>query len=530
MVRFVRIIGCMSLLVMTSYSLVAEEYDALLTSRNERITKKVEEEVSKQLETMQRKVATLQTKLDEYRNRNGSSEEVVHGFKAPWLFSTFNSWKEYLREQPDTAYLPEKQIEEAQFRLQHSWGRRAYGVNGNTKDLSTLVFGAPSFLFKDVFLGSKLLETGEASILEDASKTLADKYRTEHYLYILADQELAFNASFNRQVFDLSFERLFRNKRLAVRLNVPIVREEHRLELSKDSEITTANRTRLTAVGAKPAFYQKFDKMQDFLEKTFIGSGVAFKKTQEEIGIGDISAAASYICKIRYIDQASVGASLSLGTGKVNRGVTIWQPELGNSGGNVLQVFGDFAWHRGLFANPYVRLQVGYNFPVRIACRVPRTVSHDTGNANKRFVEVLGRELPWSEVLIYNNVAFADRHETQMCHVGSHLQRVMLYRGLEATFVIGNNCEQCFGRPIKLGLQYELFLREQESLSGLDKQATYATEVVTVPTHRVAHTLQATAGYRFSDTCELNGAFSYCVGGRNVPAQFGLNAALTVRF
>lgn len=532
MSRIAAMMGLAGLLLMTSA--INADYDSLLKDRNERISKKVEEEVNRQLESMQRKVGILQNKLDEYRSRGNGGGTIL---KSPWLFKTFNAWKEYLREQPEVDYLPELQDEEVSFTLSHSWGHRAHDNNGKRQDISFLAFGQPSFTFKEAFFASDLLtavdDNGSAApqavIYSQAAGGTAVT-PANHYLHILSDQVLKFDASCNRQVFDLAYQRTFRDKRLTVRFNLPLVREEHRIELSKDAEITTENRTALNAAGATPKFYKTYTKMQDFLEKTFLSNGTQLKRTQEEYGIGDISVAASYLCKLRYIDSTHVGAKLTLGTGRANRGVTVWQPELGNGGGTAVHVMGSAEWHRGHFANPFVRLSLGYNFPFRKPVRVPQVVSNNTGDAGSRFIDILGRRLPWSDVLEFNANPFVNKSETEMKHVASHLQRATLTKGFEAQLSFGNKCEQCFNRPITCAIEYNLFLRESEKLSSLSDDATYNVAAATRNTYRAGHTIKTDLGYRFNDTCFFNSAFSYCFAGRNVPALLSLQANLTARF
>ena len=527
------IVGVVGLLMATSAS---AEYDSLLKERNERIAKKVEEEVGRQLDSMQRKTDILQNKLEEYRARSGSAAKV----KAPWVFTTFNAWKEYLREQPEIDYLPEKQDEELSFRASHSWGHRAHDNTGSKQDMSCLVFGQPSFTFKEAFLPSTLLTaenstTGvsepQADIFETTTSTSSLPDVTKHYLHILADQVLTFEASCNRQTFDLSYERAFRDKRLSVRFTLPLVREEHRLELSKKAEITTENLALLTDAHAIPKFHTTYNKMQDFIEKVLASNGSALKKTQEEYGIGDMQVAGSYLCKVRYIDRTHVGAQVMLGTGRISRGTTVWQPELGNGGCTSVHLFGNASWHRGHYANPFIKLRLGYNFPIRVSRRVPQVVSSNSGYGTSRFIDKLGRRMPWSEVLSFHAAnSFENKRETEMRHMAAGLQRVTMTKGVEAQLSIGNTCEQCFKRPITFGVCYDLFLREREKLSSLSDDATYAPDVVTRNTYRIGHTIQTSLGYRFSETCFFNSAFSYCFAGRNVPALFSLDANLTVRF
>jgi hypothetical protein len=173
---------------------------------------------------------------------------------------------------------------------------------------------------------------------------------------------------------------------------------------------------------------------------------------------------------------------------------------------------------------------LGYNFPTRVVRRVSQVISNNTGNDGKRFVEVLGRRLPWSELLEFNTEPFVNQNETEMKHVAAHLQRATLTKGFEMQLSFGNNCEQCFKRPITFGVCYDLFLRESEKLSSLSDDATYAADVATRNTYRVGHTIQTSLGYRFNDTCFFNSAFAYCFAGRNVPALLTLQANLTARF
>lgn len=532
-------IGIFSLALTLLASASAENYESMLQDRSERLEVKVAEEVGKQMREMRGKLQYLQNKMERLRTKKASyaamTEKAVESEdKAPWLFSSFNVWKEYLREQPIIDYLPEKSREEFDISVSYDWGHQSYDTTGTKQDVAHTIFGQATFPLKDAFVASNLLAKSEVDIVVETSSndamgqsggTEESNSPTNHYLSILKDQELAFNSSYSRQELDLHYKRLFFDNKVSLSVSLPLVRETHKIELIK--EISAKNREGLQ--GKNPGFYTTYDHMDDFITKALASHGTSFEKSQESWGVGDVKVAAMYHCNVRYTDEASFGASLLLGTGKVSREVTVWGINLGNEGASALKVHGKLAWHRGQYVNPYITVNVGYNFPVQVVRRAPYSLNY-TASGTPRMIDVLPRSIPFSNVVKMNTKSFSAVPETIARDFGSHAQKVTMYKGFEGGMRIANRCEKCFDQPLFFEVGYELFIGESKDHGHFDDYAIYDVSVLNKNTYRLGNTIDATFGYHFNDTCALSGNFSYNFAGRNMTANYHTALTLNVRF
>jgi len=502
-------------------------YGSLFGTRNERLDKKVQEEVRRQIGEVRGKIKILQDNIEQSRAKREGYEGSKHD-RAPWQFTSFDEWKEYLRKTPSIDYLPEKQREEFGIRLSVGWAHRSHDHEGKGKDLAHIIFGKATFPVKEAFGVSNLLLKQEIKAVATVSTATTSPVTTsDHYLYILAMQDLAFKSSYSYQMIDLFYERLFFDNRLQLRVEVPFLRREHKVRLH-NAEINSANRT--TLQGKTPSFYSTYNNMEDFITQVLSDNGIGFKKTQEEWGVGDIHVSGLYVCKVCYTDEFLLGGSIHLATAKVRRGTAVWEPELGNEGSSTLRFCGKIGWHRGEYANPYCQLAVGYNFPARVPRRVPFLLTYGGTSNGSRFVEVFPRSLPWNDTLFVTSTAFSKQPETDVRHLASRLQKVCISKGFEMQLRFGNTFERCFKKPLFCGLAYDLFVREKETVSSLDTKSPYYTTAITRNTYRIGHTLYANAGYRFGKTSVLQGEFSYRFAGRNMSAEFLLRLGYSTSF
>lgn len=468
--------------------------------------------------------------------------------KGPWLKNTLSSWKSYLAETPKADYLPRKKGEGMSLHFSHSWAQDAFGTDGSSVDPSALAFGKNHFSVRDMFAASDLIANEEVRVVKAVGQSAEIANNSRHFLYLLANQELSFDAHYSKQEITLSYDRLFLGKKLAVHFDFPLVRKEHSMVFDKQYEITKSNRAALVEVTSlnsplfrsvmgdmstmdAPAFYESYNDMQTLISNTLAQSGLNIKKTQEVFGIGDITLGVTYNNKLKYVDDASFGAQLSLGTGTVRRNIALWEPATSEkSGATTLSLNASLGWNRGRYANPFFKASLGYTLPVGVARRIPFMLRHDgEHNRGARMMEVQPRTVPFSELMTLSGVSF-EQPENKIREVASTVQKATLHQGLDLNIRLGNLCENCFNRPIFFSLAYDLKMHQGNRYSGFDKDQKFAMDVMEENTYGIVSTLMSTVGYRLNSDCFVDGALEYRFGGRNELATATCRGGIAFRF
>ena len=468
--------------------------------------------------------------------------------KAPWLHNRLVSWQNYLGKKPEMKHVQPKAEEEISAQFSHSWATRAFGATGHKVDPSALVFGRQAFLVKDAFVASKLLASEEARVVPkiDASQPLPNNNR--HFLCLLAGQELGFTSTQSRQEMLFSYKRSFMNKKLQVAVNVPFIRCEQSLDLAAKAEISKANRAALvdatsmnsplvrnalgdmrTPIDA-PGFYEKYSDMDNFLTHVLDDAGIVFAKKQEEIGLGDIVLSCMYDKAMAYVDYASIGGELSLNTAKSPRNIALAEPTLGQ-GVSTVKGFAHFGWHRGLLANPFVKMSLGYSLPTTVGMRVPYALTYNgVSNIGDRMSEAFPRSIPFSDLITLGGAAFESLPETEIAAFASSVQKVTLRKGFSYGFTLGNTFEQCFDKPMYVTVAYDYAGRQEQNISDLERAHQFCKASVTRATGTSSHAVLMNLGYRLSSLCTIEGGVRSCFAGRNALKTTQVFGSLALRF
>ena len=215
-----------------------------LPMAKEKIVAKVKEEVVKQLNLLE----NSQINSDSLVEFDDHSDDVKSSHRKLGLLLAMRN---RLRKRKDTFKI-EKQKNESQKRkkvMLPSWpfcatlyeqqdifsvdisgklATQAYSSSGATQDISRLVFGEKNITIQDVFLSSKLIINGyltsKVAYLDSVPATKSEQY---HYLYLLADQKLSFDASTNIQQISLNYAHHVIRNDISFGLQVPIVRRKN---------------------------------------------------------------------------------------------------------------------------------------------------------------------------------------------------------------------------------------------------------------------------------------------------------------
>ncbi len=468
--------------------------------------------------------------------------------QVPWLHARLNNWRRYLAEKPTVTHVRPKSAEEASFRFSHAWAANGYSGQGRRTDASVVPFGCDSFALKDAFVASKLLVQEEAKVVSKISDSQPLSHNSRHFLYLLADQKIAFRMAQSRQEFQATYSRSFWDNKLQFQVQVPVVRQETNLDLAPAAEITRENRGALVEAtslnssvvrsalgearsgGTAPGFYESYSDMNNFLHHTLQDAGISFTKKQEEMGVGDIAIGCQYEHTLPYVDHCQVGAQIVLNTAKSQRHIALAEPMLGH-GANQIKTNAVLSWHRSAYANPFVEIALGYSLPTQVGARVPYALSYDgVSHMGERLSEVYPRSIAFSDVVTLGGAPFAHYPESQVPGFGSALHKVTRHKGLSCLLHMGNVIEECFGKPMHLSMSYRFAAHQQERISGIEGAEAYAPEVLSRHTGSRSHDLLISAGYRLSPLCSIEGGLEQCFAGKNVAKNTRVWGGMQLRF
>lgn len=499
------------------------------------------------------RAAHLHEKIRELKQQDAvlaSTDDAGESFlktRAPWLYNKLQYAKSYLEKGPVTGYLVAPSHEQVSVQFSHAWAGKGFDGSGVSVDPASVAMGKSGVCIKDLFVASNLLYNDHATVVRSVSDPIPLGSNRRHFLHLLAGQPINFVSSSTQQECLLSYERLFLNNTVRLQVQVPLVRREHTLSLSPDSEISRVNRAALAEASAQnnplirsalgdmrpsdaPVFYDKYSSMEDFLGQTLDSIGIEYQKKQEAMGLGNVVCDVSLQRPLRYVDDFRLGARITFGTGRAASGLSLWQPSTGTSA-TVIDLSLHSAWHRGAMINPYIDMSLGYSFPYQAARRIPFALSYDgASHDGARMMEAYSRSIPFSELITLGNVSFGRVPETQVSAFSSTAQNVLVRNGMSFKFAVGNSCEQCFGKPFSLTFGYEFAASQSESYSGINEHHAYATEVATANTHRIGHRLLLGAGYRLNALCSIDGGLLYQFAGRNTEAQVRLGGGVALHF
>jgi hypothetical protein len=425
-----------------------------------------------------------------------------------------------------------------QFTVNYDTATQGYSSRGHTQDLSKNVFGEHVTL-KDTLLVSKLASEGKLTSAQ-AGLNSAASVQKFHYLSILADQNIEFDAS--QQTFGGAFHyaRSYCKGNVSVGFNIPIVGKTNKLDVK---DMSDANRTKLTNVqdGKNPdgtaisggptiAQIQAADKFLFFKQypegfESFIDAILAAKNMHihhkdTQIGFGDVSGYVNVEMPSSYFDRFVTGFSLQLPTARERDFGNLWDQELGNGGFVEASTFGSVLWQRSDWLNPHVNAKVTYAFAAKVNRRVPTTESKEATLRNL----VLGQEsglLPSVDFSELDSSArgFADQ-----------VRKIKIRPGPELFARIGNVFENFIFSRGCLDIFYDLKIKGRDYLARRRNDDPDNGSVLNLNSWSVAHNGGARFSYQFNEQYRCGFGGSYIFAGRNTPKTLALDATLNIEF
>ena len=398
------------------------------------------------------------------------------------------------------------------------WANQSYGSSGGTKDVSQLVFREPLIRVKDILLASKLIDKGLAVPVSAGYE----------FLRTLKDQTLSFNASMNKQELAFSYVRHFLRGDISLGLNVPIVREHHKIRLT--SELTPQQNEILRSGSSK--FFEFYPNgLSDFFEKGILAKkGISFNQNDTEVGLGDISAFFNYEVTTRHCERCFFGISALFPTSRQRDVYKLWDPDLGKSHAE-LSLFGSFLFSKYRFFNPHVFVQVSFQLPRKVMRRVPwrRRTQDITRLTSSRYGEDF---TPYGDSIKRIGSSFPTFSETDVDvrRFSDTASKIKLRPGGEIFLRIGNMLTRMFTERMFLDIFYDVRMRGRDYTGYRHEDEIYRPSVITDNTFQTAHRLGLNFSYQFDDAWRWHVGGLYSFAGRNILKTYEINSVLTWEF
>lgn len=238
--------------------------------------------------------------------------------------------------------------------------------------MAQVVFGAPAFTIGDVFLLSRLSQTGHLYLTDPADVA-------NQYLANLASTNVVFDADASELGADISFVYRFNfgkciDVACSVGVNIPVICRTHELDL----RLTGSNLDSPagTVIGS---FFDQFNSVEDFFYRGVLApKGLNLERKQDAFGFGDVSLFSTFdfAPSLDWVDGLQVGFNLSFPTAAKPSGNKIWEPQLG-TGAVQLDLFSNVIFNGGSnYFNPTIYIAGEFSFAYTANMRIPQIVSH----------------------------------------------------------------------------------------------------------------------------------------------------------
>lgn len=421
---------------------------------------------------------------------------------------------------------------------------QAYGSTGRTKDLSALVFGTDAITVQDILLVSKLARASK--LQAGAPLNSVDLTKVNHFLSILADQAVRFDAWENRFGVGLNFARHYCHDDVSFGIHIPVVGKTHRLRLKND--IDDAHRVQLDNVkaghqatdatvdiaGLAAATQYQFDQqypggLKDLVTSIIEAKEMSFNdRTTTQVGLGDIDAYLNFVIHSRHIDRFVVGAHVIFPSAREADTDKIWGHELGNGGFVQLGGFFSMLWEKCCWFNPYIHAKGTYGFAARVTRRVPRRLQNDVtalGLPLRTCDFVLGQNL-----LYANPVAAFDELDSSVKRFADNVRKIKIRPGAELLLRLGNAFTGILGKGGAFDIHYDLKVKGRDYLGARRSEDEFDGSILNVGSWSVAHIFGAQYSYQFQNMARVGGGLSYAVAGRNYPKELTFHFDLNFEF
>lgn len=426
---------------------------------------------------------------------------------------------------------------------------QAYASNGGSQDLSKLWFGQDPILIQNVVLASKLASDGKLGSLYPL--TTPDLVKKSHYMSILADQELVFDASLQTLNLAAHYARHFKKGDITIGLYIPFkVRWQH-LYLTNDLDPAIQQKLKLVEKGYCPCdpssnipglaqnselqFFKKYNNLRQFVDDMFTQKEIVFDEKATVGGLSDIVLYGNIDIQSRHFSRFVTGVSVLIPTAQEQDANKLWDSPLGNGGSVEASLFLTMVWETWRWWNPYVQTKGTYAFPVRQNRRVPHYITHDgiTGKGQPASTKMLmGNTLilgPLTPTDVPADFAFSELDST-VRGFADGVKKIRINTGAQFVCRVGNTVARAFSKKGLLDLFYEFWLKGSDYLSHKQDNVGYDPSLWKNNTDAIKHTVGLAYSYQFDASYRLHIGGSYVFAGRNTPKQLACELSLNMDF
>ncbi|MBD3273484.1 hypothetical protein GF385_04010 [Candidatus Dependentiae bacterium] len=418
---------------------------------------------------------------------------------------------------------------------------QSFYSGGEEQDLSNLLFRQNNLTLKDILLVSRLMKEEIVAWRVSAGEP-EPEYNKLHYLYILADQPLDFDACYNKQIVDLNFSKHLAQGSISVGFQIPVIRKGNRIKLVSD--ISASDRELLRQAHyepeeicsededppAGPNFFERYGTLENFFIDILDQKGISFNKKDSTLGLGDLSLFFNAEIEWKQVERFFVGMNFVIPTSKGRDTSKLWDPEVGNGGFYYLEPFASVLFSEDRWFNPHAFLSLSFGLPSKVNRRVPKLKSYDGITPAK------GSKA--TDLMIYGNEVylrgedgiFTDEQDAQARRFANIDQKLNIIPGPKIFLRIGNVLERFLDRNAFFDFYYDFGAKWKDYTRGWLDYEEYQQSIVTDNSWYFEHRIGASYMYQIDDHFRFNLGFLYTFAGINVEELFRLNLGLSFEF
>lgn len=449
--------------------------------------------------------------------------------------------KDFFYKVPEWPFFSQPFMQKNSFQLdvKFDFVNQAFYSGGESQDLSNLIFRQNDLTLKDILLASRLMK--ENLVAWSINNGVPDiQYNKLHYLYILADQPIIFDASYAKQCVDFNFAHHFNDGGISLGFILPVLRRNNKIKLT--SKISSVDRetlkkaiytpTDICGVHAPkpPDFLNKYDTLENFLEDLLNKKGMSFNKDDQEFGLGDLSLFLNYEVEWKEVERFFVGVNFVLPTSNGRDTSKFWDPELGRGGFYYVEPYLSLLFSENRYFNPYLFLNTKIGLPAKVNRRVPKFVSYDG--------VTLAQGTKASDLMIFGNEiyllgmdgAFTNKLDAYSRGFADEVQKINIIPGPQIFVRVGNTVEHFFSKYGFFNLFYDFGAKWKDYTRGWLNSDKYDSSYIIDNSWNYEHRIGLSYSHQVDRFFRFNFGFLYTFAGENVEELFRLNVDINIEF
>ncbi|KKP24879.1 MAG: hypothetical protein SZ59_C0001G0197 [candidate division TM6 bacterium GW2011_GWF2_28_16] len=430
-----------------------------------------------------------------------------------------------------------------QVNFDFDFATQSFGSGGEKQDLSVLLFGKSDIKLSDILLAARLMKEDKIYWQPAPQAQPVAYYNPLHYYYILANQALDFDASYDKQSLNLNLARHFHEGDCTLGLQLPFVRRHNSIKLTSD--ISAADQKTLQDAVYAPAqicpadplalpgpdFMERYGSLENFLIDILDAKGIKLNSSDTETGIGDLSLFLNAEFDWREAERVFAGVNFIMPTAKKINTNKLWDPELGHGGFYYLEFFGSVLFSENRWFNPHLFVSALFGLPAKVNRRVPEYISYDgVTPADGMPINDLLLSPKQQIYALGANGVFTNEPDSTVRLFSDTVQKVKITHRPEFLFRIGNMFERFISRNGFFDIYYDLSFRAKDYISHDFDSTKYNASVLTDSTWFISNKIGVAYNYQVDDKFRFNLGFQYTFAGVNIEELFKLNLNLSFEF